>query len=110
MYEPRSFVGCSIYEEKSEAPIDEIYLRANLPYLDAKGREEAGKNLASLVLEKTPFLDGDKIETIRKEKLPVSRSVGESLGLNINYTVHRYNSGDYHFEKGFVTQMQASKK
>jgi len=104
MYQPRYFVGCSVHEGNSEDPQDEIYLHANLPYSDSTKREEIGKSLAKLVLEKHPFSDGDIIMNLRKDKL-VSRSAG--IGdIRVPYTTHRYNPKSHAFEKGFSEQMQ----
>ena len=105
MYSPRYFVGCSVYDENSQKPIDEIMLHANLPYSDYAKREEIGKNLAQLVLENHPFVEGDQILELRKEILPRERSVG--IGdIRIPYTVHRYNPESRNFTKGFSERLK----
>ena len=64
MFEPRSFVGCSVYDcsKREKEPLTEVMERGSLG--NNPENQNMGKNLAELVLRQFEFNEGDEIGTI----------------------------------------------
>lgn len=89
MFEPRRFVGCSVYElsQGTKNLLKEIYSDPVSIYDNPKN-QEIGRNLGELVLKQFEYNPGDEIGTIDQRVSSGLRSI-ESLLFPIFYSTSR---------------------
>ncbi len=121
MFEPRSFVGCSVYDcsKREKEPLTEVMERGSLG--NNPENQNIGKNLAELVLKQFKFNEGDEIGTIDRRESSGLRSIGSYLLMPIFYSTSRNpvqgprcKLGSYRnevtFVNGFIDYLESHKQ